>query len=56
MKALLLLFVLRPPLGLDMYMPVPEGNPLTREKIALGRRLFFDKRLSRDRTLASASC
>jgi hypothetical protein len=26
------------PLGLDLYMPVPEENPLTREKIALGRR------------------
>jgi len=56
MKAFLLLFVLRPPLGLDMYMPVPEANPLTPAKIALGRRLFFDKRLARDGTLACASC
>lgn len=24
------------PLGLDLYMPVPEDNPLTPEKIALG--------------------
>jgi cytochrome c peroxidase len=56
MKTLLLLFALRPPLGLDMYMPVPEANPLTPAKVALGRRLFFDKRLSRDGTLASASC
>ena len=56
MKTLLLLFALRPPLGLDLYMPVPEANPLTREKVALGRRLFFDKRLSRDGTLACASC
>jgi len=37
-------------------MPVPPANPLTREKVALGRRLFFDKRLSRDGTLACASC
>src|SRR5262245_35293357 len=37
-------------------MPVPESNPLTPAKIALGRRLFFDKRLSRDGTLACASC
>jgi hypothetical protein len=30
MKPLLLLsLVLRPPLGLDLYMPVPETNPLT---------------------------
>jgi cytochrome c peroxidase len=45
-----------PPLGLDLYMPVPENNPLTREKVLLGRQLFFDKRLSRDATLACASC
>jgi cytochrome c peroxidase len=37
-------------------MPVPDTNRLTREKVALGRRLFFDKRLSRDGTLACASC
>jgi cytochrome c peroxidase len=48
--------VLRPSLGLDLYVPVPESNPLTREKVVLGRKLFFDKRLSRDRTLACASC
>ena len=45
-----------PPLGLDLYMPVPEANRLTPAKIALGRRLFFDKRLSRDGTLACAGC
>jgi cytochrome c peroxidase len=56
MKTLFILFALRPPLGLDTYMPVPEANPLTHEKVALGRRLFFDERLSRDRTLACASC
>jgi cytochrome c peroxidase len=48
--------VLQPPLGLDLYMPVPEANPLTRAKVELGRKLFFDKRLSRDYTLACASC
>jgi len=57
MKALLLLsLVVRPPLGLDLYMPVPDINPLTPQKIALGRKLFFDKRLSLDGTLACASC
>jgi cytochrome c peroxidase len=45
-----------PPLGLDMYMSIPEANPLTRQKITLGRKLFFDKRLSRDGTLSCASC
>jgi len=44
------------PLGLDLYMPVPEDNPLTAEKINLGRRLFFDRRLSRDGSVACASC
>ena len=28
------------PLGLDLYMPIPEDNPLTAEKIVLGRALF----------------
>ena len=46
----------QPPLGLDIYMPVPTTNPLTREKISRGRQLFFDKRLSRDETLSCASC
>jgi cytochrome c peroxidase len=48
--------VVPPPLGLDLYMPVPEANPLTAAKVELGRKLFFDKRLSRDRTLACVSC
>ncbi len=34
-------------------LKVPEGNPLTAEKAALGKQLFFDKRLSKD---GSASC
>ncbi|MEX2301841.1 MAG: cytochrome c peroxidase [Bryobacterales bacterium] len=45
-----------PPLGLDAYMPVPAANPLTKEKIELGRKLFFDPVLSRDRTLSCATC
>jgi cytochrome c peroxidase len=44
------------PLGLDLYMPVPETNPLTGEKIELGRQLFLDSRLSRDGTIACATC
>jgi cytochrome c peroxidase len=57
MKQLLLLsLVLRPPLGLDLYMPVPESNPLTPAKIALGRKLFFDKRLSLNGTVACVNC
>lgn len=45
-----------PPLGLDAYMPAPEDNPLAPGKVALGRKLFFDKRLSRDGTLSCATC
>lgn len=43
------------PLGLPEFS-VPKDNPLTDEKIALGRELFFDKNLSIDRTLSCASC
>lgn len=46
----------QPPLGLDAYMPTPADNPLTPQKAALGRKLFFDKRLSRDQSLSCASC
>jgi len=56
MFLLLLAAVLAIPLGLDLYMPVPEDNPVTVERIERGRELFFDKRLSRDRTIACASC
>ena len=44
------------PLGLDLYLPAPEGNPITVEKIELGRRLFSDRRLSRDRSISCATC
>ena len=44
------------PLGLDLYMPVPEENPLTLEQIEQGRRLFFDRRLSRDGSVSCSSC
>lgn len=44
------------PLGLDLYRPVPEDNPLTPARIALGRRLFRERRLSRDASLACADC
>src|SRR5262245_11158034 len=44
------------PLGLDLYMAVPEENPLTADKVALGRRLFAEPLLSRDRRLSCAGC
>lgn len=35
---------------------VPADNPMTSEKVALGRRLFYDKRLSQNQTQACGSC
>lgn len=43
------------PFGLKP-VPIPEDNPQTEEKIALGKQLYFDKRLSRDNTISCASC
>ncbi|UCZ57212.1 cytochrome-c peroxidase [Desulfurispirillum indicum] len=37
-------------------MPVPADNPMTPEKIELGKMLYFDTRLSGDNTLSCASC
>lgn len=34
----------------------PEDNELTKERAALGKTLFFDKRLSRDASISCASC
>jgi len=45
-----------PPLGLPSPIPVPETNPLTPEKVNLGRRLFFDHRLSPNDTMSCAMC
>lgn len=49
-----------------MSLPIPPGwpvprynlksNPLTREGFFLGRKLFYDTRLSRDSSLSCASC
>jgi len=37
-------------------VPVPEQNPQTVEKIELGKKLFFDRRLSGDGTMNCATC
>jgi cytochrome c peroxidase len=37
-------------------IPFPRDNPPSAEKIALGRQLFFDKRLSSDNSISCASC
>ncbi len=44
------------PRGLQSFLPVPPGNPLTPEKVELGRYLFFEPRLSQDGTVSCASC
>ncbi|WP_447972574.1 cytochrome-c peroxidase [Nitrospira sp. Kam-Ns4a] len=45
------------PLGLeDPASYLPADNPLTVEKVELGKLLFFDPRLSADNTISCASC
>lgn len=44
-----------PPLGLD-EVPIPEDNPMTPAKVELGRRLFFEKRISGDGSVSCATC
>ena len=43
------------PLGLPP-VPVPADNPITVEKVALGKRLFFDMSLSIDKSVSCAMC
>lgn len=45
-----------PPLGLDVYMPTPEADPITVARVELGKKLFFDTRLSRDGTVSCSTC
>ena len=45
------------PLGLQADAAyVPEKNPMSQPKIDLGRKLYFDARLSKDGTISCASC
>jgi cytochrome c peroxidase len=37
-------------------VPVPKNNPQTPDKIELGKKLFFDRRLSGDGTTSCADC
>ncbi len=51
--------VSKPPAALDPVIWeafVPEDNSLTPERVALGRKLYFDKRLSADGTVSCATC
>ncbi|MBZ5554345.1 MAG: cytochrome-c peroxidase [Acidobacteriia bacterium] len=49
------------PEDLKLFQPLPEviissKNPLSEEKIALGRMLYFDKRLSRGKDISCNDC
>jgi len=49
----------QPPAKLDPAIwqaIVPEDNAVTPERVALGRKLYFDTRLSKDGTVACATC
>jgi cytochrome c peroxidase len=46
-----------PPRGLAaMPVPVPPNNPMTAPRIALGKQLFFDTRLSRTKKMSCETC
>jgi len=51
----LMTYVQDPLLGLPP-IPEPAGNAITAEKVALGRLLFFDRRLSHNDTISCAMC
>lgn len=60
---LIILFLLMPLSAKDLThwqrpdaIPFPKNNPITKEKAALGKLLFFDKRVSISNTISCASC
>ena len=45
------------PKGVDgSVLALPEDNPMTAAKVALGKQLYFDPRLSKDATVSCATC
>ena len=46
---------LKPQLGLPA-VPIPADNPVSAKKIDLGRKLFYDRRLSLNNTFSCAMC
>ncbi len=44
-----------PPLGLPK-LAIPDNNPISKAKISLGKKLFFDRRLSINNTFSCAMC
>ncbi|MDQ3959074.1 MAG: cytochrome-c peroxidase [Pseudomonadota bacterium] len=52
--------VTQPPPGLDpevwQQVVIPQDNTMTPERVALGKKLYFETRLSKDGTVACATC
>lgn len=48
-------YLLETPLGLPQ-VPQPANRRITKETVALGRKLFFDAELSRDGSISCATC
>jgi cytochrome c peroxidase len=48
--------VVQPPAGLDLYRPAAAGLPASAAAAELGRRLFFERRLSLDGSLTCGTC
>lgn len=44
------------PLGLNSAPPVPTENPMTEEKVLLGKKLYFDTVISSNNKVSCASC
>ena len=42
--------------ALQQPMAVPADNPITPEKVELGKQLFFDKRLSKTGNMSCETC
>jgi len=42
--------------GMSLNVQAPADNPITPEKVALGKQLYFDGRLSKDGTISCNSC
>ena len=50
-------FTMRLPLGLQADSAyVPDDNPMSLQKVHLGKLLYYDKRMSHDKTVSCASC
>lgn len=49
-------FSIHPPIGPLPPVPVPTDNPITDAKVELGKKLFFDPRLSGNNWISCATC